>query len=76
MLRWPDAACDRAIAASPEKAGAYFLKGVAMLGASKTGVDGKIVPLAGTIETLQKSLDLDPNGPGAKTIKEMLSKLK
>lgn len=70
------AACDRAIAASPDKGGAYFLKGMAMLGASKTGSDGKVVPPEGTFEILQKSLDLDPNGPSTKAIREILSKLK
>jgi tetratricopeptide (TPR) repeat protein len=70
------AACDRAIAADPNKADAYFIKGSLMVGDSKTGPNGKIVPPKGTIETLQKYLALAPNGAHAKDVKDMLEALR
>ena len=69
-------ACDKAIAADPSKADAYFIKGSLMVGDSKTGPNGKILPPKGTIETLQKYLALAPNGPHVKDVNEMLGALK
>ncbi len=69
-------ACDKAIAADPNKADAYFVKGSLMVGDSKTGANGKILPPKGTVETLQKYLALAPNGPHVKDVNEMLGVLK
>jgi tetratricopeptide (TPR) repeat protein len=69
-------ACDKAIAADPSKADAYFVKGSLMVGDSTTGPNGKIVPPKGTVETLQKYLTLAPNGAHAKDVKDMLEALR
>ena len=67
------AACDKSIAADPNKQDAYFIKASVMFGDSKTGPNGKIIPPKGTIETLRKYLELAPNGPHAKDVQEMLA---
>lgn len=66
------AACDKAIAADPNKADAYFIKGSLMMGAGKLDAQGKYVAPAGTAETLNKYLELSPDGPHATDVKEML----
>jgi len=66
-------ACDKAIAADPAKADAYFIKGSLMMGAGKLDAQGKYVAPAGTAETLNKYLELSPNGPHANDVKEMLA---
>ena len=60
------AACDKAIAADPKKADAYFIKGFVMLGNATIGKDNKTVVPPGTVETLKQYLVLAPNGPHAK----------
>ncbi len=69
-------ACDKAIAADPGKADAYFIKGSLMFGDSTMGPNGKIVPPTGAVEALQKYLALAPNGPHAKDVQEMLAAVK
>jgi len=66
-------ACDKAIAADPNKADAYFIKGSLMIGESKMDKDGKLTPPAGTAETLNKYLELQPDGQHAKDVKDMLA---
>ena len=66
-------ACDKAIAADPNKADAYFIKGSLMLGNSKTDKDGKLEAPAGTAEALNKYLELQPDGPHAGDVKQMLA---
>jgi tetratricopeptide (TPR) repeat protein len=66
-------ACDKAIAADPNKADAYFIKGSLMIASSKTDKDGKVVAPPGTAETLNKYLQLAPDGPHAKDVKDMLT---
>jgi tetratricopeptide (TPR) repeat protein len=70
------AACDKAIAADPAKADAYFIKGSAMLGNGAVDQKGKFVVAKGTVEALKKYLELQPNGPHAADVKEMLNALK
>lgn len=65
-------ACDKAIAADPNRADAYFIKGSLMLGNSKME-DGKMTPPQGTAETLNKYLELQPDGPHAADVKQMLA---
>jgi len=65
-------ACDKAIAADPTRADAYFIKGSLLVAGAKTSEDGRVVPLPGTVETLQKYLALAPDGPHAKDVKDML----
>jgi tetratricopeptide (TPR) repeat protein len=66
------AACDKAITADPKKADAYFIKGSLMMGAGKLDAQGKYVAPTGTAETLNKYLELSPDGPHAADVKEML----
>jgi len=67
------AACDKAIAADPNRADAYYIKGSLMMGASTMDKQGKLEAPAGTADTLNKYLQLEPNGPHANDIKEMLA---
>lgn len=64
-------ACDKAIAADPSKADAYFIKGSLLLGESKME-NGKMVAPPGTAEALNKYLELQPDGPHANDVKQML----
>ena len=66
------AACDKAIAADPTKADAYFIKGSLMMGAGKMDAQGKYIPPDGTAEALNKYLELAPDGAHAKDVKDML----
>ncbi len=66
------AACDKAIAADPKKADAYFIKGALLAGDSKAD-KGKVVAPPGTVEALRRYLELEPNGPHAKDVKELLA---
>ncbi len=66
------AACDKAIAADPNKADAYFIKGSLMMQSSSMDKDNKIKAPAGTAETLNKYLELAPDGPHANDVKQML----
>jgi tetratricopeptide (TPR) repeat protein len=70
------AACDKAIAADPTKADAYFIKGSVMLGNGTVGQKGKFVVPRGTVEALNKYLELQPNGAHAADVKEMLNAIK
>jgi tetratricopeptide (TPR) repeat protein len=66
------AACDKAIAADPTRADAYFIKGSLMVGESKLDQDGKLQATPGTSEALNKYLELAPDGPHAGDVKAML----
>lgn len=69
-----NAAFDKCIAADPNRAEAYYQKGVNLLG--KMTIQGdKQVPAPGTIEALQKYLELAPNGPNAQSAKDLLASL-
>jgi tetratricopeptide (TPR) repeat protein len=67
------AACDKAIAADPNRADAYYIKGSLMIAESKTDKDGKIIASPGTAEALNKYLELAPDGPHAADVKQMLA---
>jgi tetratricopeptide (TPR) repeat protein len=69
-------ACDKAVAADPNKADAWFIKGSLMVAESKAGPNGKMIPPKGTVEALQKYLALAPNGSHVKDVQEMLAVLK
>lgn len=66
------AACDKAIAADPNKADAYYIKGSLMLGDSKMDKEGKLQAPPGTSEALNKYLELQPDGAHAADVKAML----
>jgi tetratricopeptide (TPR) repeat protein len=70
------AAADKAIAADPTKAIAYYLKGQALI--SKATVDPKtqkIVAPPGTADAYNKYLELAPNGPMAPEAKSVLAEI-
>lgn len=66
-------ACDKAIAADPNRADAYFIKGSLLIAGSKTEPDGKVVAPPGTADALNKYLELQPDGPHANDVKQMLA---
>jgi tetratricopeptide (TPR) repeat protein len=68
-------ACDKAIAADPNKADAYFIKGSAMYGDGKMDKDNKYIVPPGTVEALNKYLELAPTGGHAADVKAMLEAL-
>ena len=70
----PAAAADKAIAADPTKADAYYIKGQALI--PKATVDPKtqkIIAPPGCVEAYQKYLELAPKGPHAEEVKEILA---
>ena len=70
------AACDQAIALDPGKADAYFIKASALFGNATIGGDGKYEVPPGTVEALNKYLELAPNGGHAPDVHAMLDALK
>jgi len=67
-------AADRAIAADPTKANAYYIKGQSLI--QKVTVDPKTQkPVAppGCMDAYQKYLELEPDGPHATEVKEILT---
>jgi Flp pilus assembly protein TadD len=67
------AAADRWIAANPQNADAYFLKGQALVQKASVDKAGKIVLPPGCAEAYQKYLELAPTGPHAQDAKEVLA---
>jgi tetratricopeptide (TPR) repeat protein len=67
------AACDKAIAADPTKADAYFIKGSLLIASSSLDKEGKVIAAPGTSEALNKYLELAPDGPHANDVKQMLT---
>ncbi len=65
------AACDKAIAADPTRANAYFVKGSSLFAQGKD-VNGKFVAPPESIVALQKYLELAPDGPHSTDVKQML----
>jgi tetratricopeptide (TPR) repeat protein len=70
-----NAAFDKAIQLDPNRADAYYWKGVNLMGKATTGKDGKFVGAPGTAESFQKYLELKPDGPHAQEAKAMLESL-
>lgn len=73
-----DAATDtfkKAIELDPTYADAQYQYGVALAGKATTDASGKVIPPPGTIEALQKYLELKPDGVNAPAAKEMISAL-
>ena len=69
-----NAAFDKCLAADPNRAEAYYQKGVNLLG--KATLQGnKTIPAPGTVEALQKYLELAPTGPNAQSAKDLLTSL-
>jgi len=68
--------CDKAIAADPKKADAYFLKGSALYGEGALDKSNKYVVPPGAVEALKQYLVLAPGGPHTQDVKAMLDALK
>ncbi len=68
-------AFDKAIAADPNFADAYYQKGINLIGQASYTKDGKIVAVPGTAEAFQKYLELAPTGPYAEQAKQLLAGL-
>ena len=68
--------CDKAIAADPKKADAYFIKGSILLGEGTIGKDNKTIAPPGTVEALKQYLVLAAIGGHAEDVKQMLDFLK
>jgi tetratricopeptide (TPR) repeat protein len=69
-------ACDKAIAADPKKADAYFVKGSSLYGEGALDKSNKFVPPPGAVEALKQYLVLAPDGPHVQDVKQMLDALK
>jgi len=67
-------AFDKAIAADPNNADAYYWKGQALIGMAKMEGDKMIAP-QGTEEAFKKYLELKPDGPNAEAAKQTLALL-
>ena len=65
-------AADKCIALDPTKADAYFIKGSCLFGNATVDANGKMAVSAETVATLQKYLELAPNGAHAGDVKQML----
>ncbi len=68
-------AFDKAIAADPNRADAYYQKGVNLLGKATFSKDGKMVAAPGTAEALNKYLALAPDGKNAQAAKDLLASI-
>ncbi len=70
-----EAACPafkKAIDADPNYADAYYQYGICLVSQAKTDASGKVTAVPGTIEALQKYIDLKPDGPFAEQAKGMI----
>jgi tetratricopeptide (TPR) repeat protein len=73
-----EAACPafkKAIDADPNYADAYYQYGICLVSQAKTDASGKIEAVPGTIEALQKYIDLKPDGPSVEAAKGMITTL-
>src|SRR5580704_16495677 len=68
--------CDKAIAADPKKADAYFIKGSSLYGEGALDKSNKFVPPPGAVDALKQYLALAPDGPHVQDVKAMLDGLK
>jgi tetratricopeptide (TPR) repeat protein len=65
----------KAIAADPNYADAQFQYGLYLAAKATPDPSGKIIVQPGTIEALQKYIELKPDGPMAQTAKDMIAQL-
>jgi tetratricopeptide (TPR) repeat protein len=68
-------ACNKAIAANPNRADTYFIEGALLFSATKTNKDGSRIVAPGTVEALRKYLQLAPAGAHATEARQMLEYL-
>ena len=67
-------AFDKVIAADPNRAAAYYWKGVNMIGKATLKGDKMVAP-EGTAEAFQKYLEIEPTGTFAQPAKDMLASI-
>src|SRR3569833_444484 len=65
----------KAIAADPNYAEAYFYLGSTLMGKATMDAKGAMVAPPGTVEALQKYVQLQPDGPNADSAKQLLAAL-
>ena len=65
----------KAIELDPNHADSYYQLGVYLIGKASFAADGKVTPVAGTVEAFQKYLQLAPTGQFADSAKGMLTSL-
>jgi tetratricopeptide (TPR) repeat protein len=65
----------KAVEADPNYADAQYQLGMTLAAKATTDAAGKITPAPGTVEALQKYLELKPDGPNAASAKEMIAAL-
>ncbi len=65
----------KAIELDPNYADAHYQLALTQLAKATVGKDGKVTPPPGTVEELQKYLELKPDGPYAEPAKQMLQTL-
>src|SRR5258708_2151244 len=65
----------KAIAADPNYADAHYQYAITQMAKATIDKDGKITPPPGTVEELQKYLELKPDGVNAQAAKDMLTTL-
>jgi tetratricopeptide (TPR) repeat protein len=68
-------AFQKAMNTMPPYVEAYYQYGLVLVGKATVGPDGKVQPPAGTVEALQKYIELSPNGPNAQPAKDLLASL-
>ena len=66
---------NKAIAADPNRAAPYYIKGQELLQKATVDKAGKIQPPPGCVDAYQKYLELAPDGPQAAGVKETLTAL-
>ena len=65
----------KAIELDPKHAESYYQWGVYLVGKASFAADGKVTPVAGTVEAFQKYLELAPTGQFADSAKGMLASM-
>ncbi len=65
----------KGIAADPNYAESYFYLGSVLAGKSTVDAAGKMIPPDGTIDALQKYVQLKPDGPNAAAAKDLIAAL-
>ncbi len=65
----------KAIELDPNHADSYYQLGVYLVSKASFAADGKVTPVAGTVEAFQKYLSLAPTGQFAESAKGMLSSM-
>jgi len=69
------AAADKAIAADPKAADAYYIKAQSLVTKTTTDKTGKMIPPPGCVDAYQAFLQLAPNDPKAGEVKVMIESL-